>query len=358
MPVDAIEMPAVLRKIEKAAANATPFVISTPNLNYLVITQQDSEFRESLLMSDLCPTDGMPIVWIARLMGIPITHRTAGSDMFDALRSRPNAARHLKVFLFGDTEDVAAAAAKSLNEPPTALSCAGWLCPDIGAVDELSQEQFINKINSSNADFLVTSLGSRKGQLWLQRNHQHLRIPVRTHLGATIKFQSGTVQRAPHALRVSGLEWLWRIKEEPRLWSRYLSDALVLLRMMFTRVMPLALAARSLQRRGRHERHDLVIERVNGSNAVTLRLAGFAVASQAEKAISCFREAVTRNKQVVLDLAQTRAVDARFLGLLLMVRKDLKVRGGSLHLVGVSRRMRRTLRLNGLEFLLPDSGPA
>src|SRR5208282_5209042 len=72
MPIDAIEMPAVLHSIDAAAANGAPFLISTPNLNWLVNSQQDAEFRESVLLSDLCPTDGMPIVWIARLMGLPI----------------------------------------------------------------------------------------------------------------------------------------------------------------------------------------------------------------------------------------------------------------------------------------------
>ena len=89
MPIDAIEMPAVMQSIEMAAANAAPFVISTPNINFLVNSQNDPEFRESLLLSDLCPADGMPIVWIARLMGIPIKHRIAGSDIFEALKARP-----------------------------------------------------------------------------------------------------------------------------------------------------------------------------------------------------------------------------------------------------------------------------
>ena len=131
MPIDAIEMPAVLRSIEIAAANPAPFVISTPNLNFLVNSQQDSEFRESLLVSDLCPADGMPIVWIAMLMGIPIKHRIAGSDIIEALKSRRNSEPPLKVFIFGATESVAAAAARSLNVNPAALSCVGWALPRV-----------------------------------------------------------------------------------------------------------------------------------------------------------------------------------------------------------------------------------
>ena len=144
MPIDAVEMPAVMQSIEMAAANAAPFVISTPNINFLVNSQNDPEFRESLLLSDLCPADGMPIVWIARLMGIPIKHRIAGSDIFEALKVRTHPDGPLKVFLFGDKENVAAAAAKTLNLT-TGLSCVGWICPGWGSVDELSQRVLLTR---------------------------------------------------------------------------------------------------------------------------------------------------------------------------------------------------------------------
>ena len=98
VPIDAIEMPDALRRIEAAAATAEPFVLSTPNLNFLVNSQSDAEFRQTLLMSDLCPPDGAPIIWIARLLGIPITKRTAGSDIFDALKDRPRSGKNLRSF--------------------------------------------------------------------------------------------------------------------------------------------------------------------------------------------------------------------------------------------------------------------
>ena len=87
LPIDAIDMPTILRRIDAAAASRTPFLISTPNLNFLVNSRSDSEFRESLLDSDLCPADGMPVVWIARLIGVPIRQRVSGSDIFEALKA-------------------------------------------------------------------------------------------------------------------------------------------------------------------------------------------------------------------------------------------------------------------------------
>lgn len=353
IPIDAIEMSEVLRIIEIAAANAEPFVISTPNLNFLVNSLQNAEFRESLLLSDLCTADGMPIVWIARLMGIPIKRRTAGSDIFAALKTRPLSTPPIKIFLFGSTEGVAAAAAKTLNAGSTSMSCVGWACPGFGTLDDLSQEQFIEEINSSKADFLVVALGAEKGQLWLLRNHHHLRIPVRAHLGVTIHFQAGSIKRAPVALQKLGLEWLWRIKQEPHLWKRYWHDGLVLLRLMLTRVLPLAIKERLLRRRCSRQGHNLVIEEVQSPTSVTLRLSGFAVANHVAEAIRSFGDVLAAKKPVVIDFSRTRAIDARFLGFLLMVRKELNARGMGLQFAGISPKLEKTFRLNGVGYLLP-----
>src|SRR5260221_10809289 len=78
MPIDAVDMAALVYRIEIAAASSTPCLISTANLNFLATSRSDNRFRESLLLSDICTADGMPIVWIAQLMGLPIRDRIAG----------------------------------------------------------------------------------------------------------------------------------------------------------------------------------------------------------------------------------------------------------------------------------------
>ena len=261
MPIDAIEMPAVVQRIETAVANATPFIISAPNINFLVTSQKDPEFREPLLLSDLCPPDGMPIVWIARLMGLPIKHRIAGSDIFEALKTRLRPDGPLKVFLFANKERVTATA-KTLSATPE-LSCVAWISPG------------------------------------------------------------------------------WRG------WKRYFHDGSMLLYLMLARVLPLAINAQWLQGKYQRGRHDLLIEQVHGSDSVTLSLCGFALAPHVDEVISCLRQAVATEKQIVIDFAETCAVDARFLGLLLMLRKQLTARNSILRFMGISRRLERMFRLNG-----------
>jgi N-acetylglucosaminyldiphosphoundecaprenol N-acetyl-beta-D-mannosaminyltransferase len=216
----------------------------------------------------------------------------------------------------------------------------------------MSQDHIIDTINSSGADFLSVSLGAKKGQLWLHRNHNRLTIPVRAHLGAAINFQAGIIKRAPPMIRAWGLEWLWRIKEEHYLWKRYLNDGLVLLRLLMTRVLPLAVITGWHQFKRKHQRHGLLIKKSHDDQTILISLCGNASERHVPKAIACFQEALTGNQNITIDLSNTRLIDARFLGLLLMLRKELRNRGARLVFTGVSGAIRRIFRLSELRFLL------
>jgi N-acetylglucosaminyldiphosphoundecaprenol N-acetyl-beta-D-mannosaminyltransferase len=351
IPVDAIEMPAALRRVGSAAEAGVPYFISTPNLNFLVNSRTDVEFRESLLQSDLCPADGMPIVWLGRLVGAPINGRVAGSDIFEGLKRQ---SRRLKIFVFGGAEGVAAAACRTLNAEPNGLVCVGAMDPGFGSVDDLSQDQVIETINSSRADFLVAALGAKKGQLWLRRNHHRLQIPIRAHLGATINFQANTVRRAPFTLRRLGFEWLWRIKEEPYLWKRYWNDGVVLLSLLLKCVLPLAMSTLWQDMKSDRAKGILTIPQPKNSESVfTLSLIGSATARNVPEAVACFRAALSHKKHVAINLSETFQLDARFLGLLFMLRKCLKENEKHLTLFGASTQLKKLFRLNGAEFLLP-----
>jgi N-acetylglucosaminyldiphosphoundecaprenol N-acetyl-beta-D-mannosaminyltransferase len=349
VPVDAIEFPEVLRRIMGAAAGTAPFLISTVNVNFLVTSQSDLQFERSLLMSELCVADGAPIVWLARLMGAPLKSRVAGSDIFKALKVANRSTRPLNVFFFGGADGVAARASISLNAQPCGLRCSGWVNPGFGSVEEISQNELINQINSSGADFLVAALGAKKGQHWLLRNHYRLRIPIRAHFGAALNFEAATIRRAPGILQKYGFEWLWRIVEEPHLWRRYWHDGCVLIRLMFTRILPIAIMAQRVRLSARCQ--DLAINETLDDDIVTLRLSGLATKQYVAKAASAFRAAVTGNKNLVIDLTEAQFIDCRFFGLLLMLRKQLEFSAGSLKFSGISPRLARLFRLNRIECL-------
>ena len=349
-PVDVIELDSVLQRIEAAASATSPFFLSTPNLNFLVQALTNSDFRESLLQSDLCPPDGMPIVWLGRLLGVPIKNRVAGADILNALKFVGRSEHNLKLFFFGGACGIASAAARAFNASANGCRCVGWLYPGFCSVDELSKDTIVETINSSGAEFLVVSLGAKKGQSWLVRNAGKLRIPIRAHLGAWVNFEAGAVKRAPVIMRNLGLEWLWRIKEEPRLWKRYWHDALILLQLLCLQVLPLVVYRIIAQSKPRPQFSIDIMSL--GEEEFRVKISGAATQHNIKEIIRRCSVAASARRQVVIDLSDTRAIDARFLGFLFMLRNSVGRHGAKVRLVGLSRSVQRQFRLNGVEFLL------
>ena len=191
-------------------------------------------------------------------------------------------------------------------------------------------------------------LSARKAQHWLLRNYGHLDAPVRAQFGTTINLQAGKVKRAPPIVRKLGFEWLWRIKEEPYLWRRYLDDGVGLFWLLLTRIGPLAVG----ERLSRSSKTQLQISRKTDSQSVHLKLSGAAVISHIDMAIADFRAALDARKPIVIDLSGVSAVDSRFLGLLIMLRKQAVLQGCALRFVNPSPRVRKKFRRSSFEFLL------
>jgi N-acetylglucosaminyldiphosphoundecaprenol N-acetyl-beta-D-mannosaminyltransferase len=357
IPIDALDRSSVLKRVLGAVGEGQPFLLSTPNVYFMTESNRNAEFRESLLSSDLCCVDGMPIVWLARLFGIPITQRVSGSDLFDTIRSDCASTQPIKVFLFGGGEGVAQTVCQIINAQPNGMHCVGWLNPGFGTIAEMSAPSVIQKINSSSADLLAVFLSANKGQSWLLLNHNHLRVPVRAQFGATINFQAGTVRRAPVIFQRFGFEWLWRIIEEPYLWQRYWKDGLLLTCLAITSALPIALDIGWRRYVQKNRSEELSYWKREYLGSVVIGLVGFATKMHVSSSIAIFRCLLAERRDITIDVSQTRAIDPRFFGLLLMLRKQLREGGNILRFAGVSKRSRHIFRLNGFEFLL-DPGPS
>jgi len=246
LPFDAITLQEAADQVRAAVQNRTPLFISTPNLNFLVASQKDAAFKDSVIHSDLSLADGLPIIWLARLMGVPIKERVAGASLFEALRYQPLAVgqQPLKVYFFGGADGVAQRASAAINQASIGMVCCGYMSPGFGCLDDMSTVEILHQINASDADFVVVSLGAKKGQAWIERNRSQLTAPVISHLGAVINFVAGNVQRAPTWIQKIGFEWAWRIKEEPNLWKRYLADGWELAKLLVFHAAPQLAKAR------------------------------------------------------------------------------------------------------------------
>jgi N-acetylglucosaminyldiphosphoundecaprenol N-acetyl-beta-D-mannosaminyltransferase len=349
MPIDMVDIPAALERIRRAAAVRSSCFISTPNLNFLIACQSDAAFRDAVIRSDLNVADGMPLVWLARLLGIPLHERVAGSTLFEALRA--DAARPLSVYFFGGPEGVAAEACRRLNAEGRGLRCAGFHYPGFGSLDEMSSEEIIERINASGADFLVVALGARKGQKWIVHNLPRLTVPVVSHLGAVVNFVAGTVSRAPRWMQRSGLEWLWRIGEEPGLWRRYWSDGIALLQLLLSCVLPHAFHRRRLPLRNAV---PVRLERVEESGAIVLRLAGVWHAGNLAPLRAAFAEVADAPRQLRLDLAGVGDVDSAFVALVLLLHGHRARNGLPFAVVGARGDAARVFRWCRARFVLTD----
>lgn len=222
LPFDVVDVPQAIERIRDAAFAHRRCFVSTPNVNFAVAALQDAAFRRSVCRSDLVLADGAPIVRLAGLQGTPLPGRVAGSTVFEALRAQRG--RPLNVFFFGGAPGVAERAGAALNAAGGGLRCVGVDQGGMGEVHELGGRGTLDRINASGAHLLAVSLGARKGQAWIESQLDRLQVPVVCHLGAVLAMVAGAVARAPGRVQRLGLEWLWRIKEEPQLWRRYAGD--------------------------------------------------------------------------------------------------------------------------------------
>lgn len=351
LPFDVLTLAGTVAHLRAAASRRKPCWLSTPNLNFLIAAHQDAQFRRSVLLSELSVADGMPVIWLARLLGLPLHERVAGSDVFEALHQGGDT-QPMKCYFFGGPEGAAEAACQRVNARGGAMRCVGWQSPGFGSMDSMSTDEVIGTINATGPDFVVVSLGAKKGQTWIERNRPNLQAPLISHLGAVVNFEAGTVRRAPPAWRRIGLEWLWRIVQEPALWRRYANDAVALLPMLWRQVLPLVWA------RWRRSPNPQPLEaqvdhHTNGTRL--LRLTGSCTRDSLERLKDGCRQALSVPGPVEIDLSAVSDIDAEAMGTLLMLQSVQLRRGLACQVVRVSEGARRRLQQHGCADLL---GPA
>ena len=349
LPFDAIDMSKTISRLRDAKHAKKSCFLTTPNLNFLGLSQHDPDFRNSVLYSDIVIADGAPIVWIAKLLGIPIRERVAGSSLFESLSKEWR--RKLAVYFFGGPTGVAAEASKHINEKSTGLVCVGYYSPGFGTLDEMSDSSIIDNINASNADFLVVALGAKKGQAWIVKNLYKIKTPLVSQLGAVINFEARRLKRAPVRLQKIGLEWAWRIKEEPHLWKRYWADGKFLLRFLTTKVLPLMLWLKFNQKRlKRLSPQSSVVLDTTGVH-VKLVISGVLFDPVSQDTRTLLRASCIQNKNVMVDLTEAEYLSFGILGLLLLLKKQLDQQGFQMKIIGLGRSMSKLLDRNGLTFL-------
>lgn len=345
LPVDVLGMDAAVARVYSAIDNNDPCFISTPNLNFLIASQKDKCFRQSIINSDLSLADGLPLVWIAKLLRVPLYERVAGSSLIEAImHSEPSTVHRVKVFFFGGMYDVADQACEKLAQFPCGIKCVGSLNPGIGSIEEMSQDSTIEIINNSGAEFIIVSLGAKKGQAWIERNRHRLTAPVISHLGAVVNFIAGTVDRAPISWQRMGLEWLWRIKSEPRLWKRYFFDGMGFLKLLFTQILPYALIIHQNRNTYRDDT-SVSISVSQEKSGIIISISGDVIEKNLQPVRDIFAIHIPVNVNVYINLNNVRYIDPCAIGLLLIFKKHA---GSYFSISADSKLIRRILYYNGV----------
>jgi N-acetylglucosaminyldiphosphoundecaprenol N-acetyl-beta-D-mannosaminyltransferase len=218
-----VSMAEALELIDRFIAERTPRVIVTANVDHLMLMRKDAAFREVYGRADLVTCDSVPLKWALTFLGTPIKERVAGADLFLALAPRA-AAKGYRLFYLGAPPGVAEQAAAELRRRFPALNIVGTYSPPVMSAEELAEdEETLGRVREAKPDVLFAALGAPKQELWMDAVRERLGVPVSIGVGAAFDFAAGTVKRAPRWMQRSGLEWFYRLTQEPRrLWRRYL----------------------------------------------------------------------------------------------------------------------------------------
>ncbi len=227
VPIDDVTMPEALDRIEQfitiGRATGKTHQIATVNADFVIKAQNDPELRRILQESDMATADGMPLVWGARRLGVPLKGRVTGADLVPALAARA-AEKKFSLFLLGAAPGIAASAAKIMQERNPGLMIAGVLAPPVKSLFEMDPA-VLETIRAAKPDVLLVAFGNPKQEKWINMHARELRVPVMIGIGATLDFIAGIVKRAPPWMQKSGMEWLFRLLQEPRrMWKRYMID--------------------------------------------------------------------------------------------------------------------------------------
>ena len=219
--VNAVQIPDVIAQMERwiCERNMCHFIAVT-GMHGVTEAQHDDSFKRILNSADLVVPDGMPLVWLGRRHGYQLRRRVYGPELMQTFcRSTGSKYRH---FFYGGMPGVPTFLAKTLQEK-CGITAVGNYSPPFRALSKEEDGEIVALINAAKPDVLWIGLSTPKQERWMYKHRLKLRVPVVVGVGAAFDLNSGRTRQAPRWMREHGLEWFFRLLQEPRrLWRRYL----------------------------------------------------------------------------------------------------------------------------------------
>ena len=216
---DRLSLKEAVEKIDSYIKSGQPRQIVVVNAAKIVKARYDWELLQILQSADLVGPDGVPLVWVSKLLGKPLPGRVNGTDLMEKLI--PFAAdRKYSIYFFGAKEEIIKKTVSLYSQLYPNLRIAGYRN---GYFSDAEEEDIVNEIKNSGADILLVGMGTPQKEKWIKRNLLKLNVPVVHGVGGSFDVVAGYVNRAPLWMQKWGLEWLYRLCQEPgRMWKRYL----------------------------------------------------------------------------------------------------------------------------------------
>ncbi len=226
---DDVTMPETVECILAMVRKGTrPAMVCTGNLDHLVLLNKDADFRAIYDKANLVLADGWPVIYLSKKSakennGRVLSERVTGSDLFWEL-GRASEVTGLRLFFLGGLPGAADAAALKLAERFPGVVVCGTYCPPKETFDTPGEQvRIAEAIRTAAPDVLLVGLGAPKQEKWIMAHKDHLGVPVCIGVGGSFEMAAGVVKRAPVWLQKIGLEWLFRLSQDPsRLAARYL----------------------------------------------------------------------------------------------------------------------------------------
>lgn len=220
--IDAVDYEGALSRIINAAKNRQPLSATALAVHGVMTGVMDGSHRHRLNHIDLVTPDGQPVRWAANLLhGTKLAERVYGPNLMIMLCERA-AQEGLPVFLFGADDSMLGRLKERLLQKYPKLIIAGSKPSKFRTINDSEKQELVNEVKASGAQIMLVGLGCPRQEVFVYEMRDAVGIPMLA-IGAAFAFHADSLPQAPPWMQQRGLEWLYRLIQEPtRLWKRYL----------------------------------------------------------------------------------------------------------------------------------------
>ena len=214
--LDCVTLEGAVAQVDRAIARRRPLQHVAINAAKIVRLQHDATLREAVEACELSTADGMAVVWASRLLGHALPERVAGIDLMEGVLDLARR-RGYRVYLLGARPQVVDAAAEAIRSRYPGIEIAGR---QHGYFSPNDEEAVVEDIRAADPEILLVALETPAKELFLFRARERLSVPFAMGVGGAFDILAGERRRAPHWMQSAGLEWLYRLRQEPRRMAR------------------------------------------------------------------------------------------------------------------------------------------